>query len=673
LTYTVAHGGEQIVVPDVNGHRLFHDWPWDGAIVGLPLCVGGKVRGVMNVAYEKPHVFSENELGVLELLADQAAIAIENARLFDALASEKKRLELLYGLARALAESLSLEEVAGRALRQTCSAVGAFKGILLLLNPSTDCLHFIAASGCEAESVEMLDRQIGLRVGRGLAGWVAAERCTAIVTDVSQDEHWLTVDGLDDWVRSALVVPLMVRDRLVGVLSLHSECLDAFDEPQRQLVQAVAAPVAVAIQNAQLYHQVTRRVREQTLLNRISGRFGAVLNVDALLNCALEGLQELVGADRTYFVTTDPDACTWETTHELVVPGIELDIGLSGAFDDVPVELEALLSGQPFAVSEIATDTQVEDMRETYRALGMQSMLLMPVQARGRLYGVLGFDFCREKHVWQPDEIRLLEGVAHQLELALENVRLLEEARLRADELATALARQEELDRLKDEFIQNVSHELRSPLTLICGYAEMLHTGELGELQPDQQQSVAIITRRAHMLKELVQDIMLILEAGGNPPEAEPVPLDELVLAAVEDFQVVTRQAGLTLQAEIVPHLPPVNGSPMYLRRMLDNLIGNASKFTPEGGTITVRSRQEGQWVALEVSDTGIGMPADKLERVFERFYQVDGSTKRKYGASWSASLSVFTRWMAAPSASTVAWDWGWPWSRKSSRLVVGV
>lgn len=632
LTYTVARSGERIVIPDVNDHPLFQGGQWDGAIVGLPLRVGDQVRGVMNVAYEKPHVFGANELGVLELLADQAAIAIENARLFDDLTHEKKRLELLYGLARALAESLSLEEVAGRALRQTCSAVGAFKGALWLLEPDTDRLHLVAASGCEAESLEMLDRRVDLRVGRGLAGWVAAEQRTALVADVSQNEHWFTVDGLDDWVRSALIVPLLVRDRLVGVLSLHSECLNAFDEPQRQLVQAVAAPVAIAIQNAQLYHQVTRRVREQTLLNRISGGFGAALNVDSLINCALEGLRELVGADRTYFVTTDPDARTWETTHELVAPGIEPDIGLHGDFDDVPAELEALLSGQPFVTSEIATDPRVEDMRETYRALGMQSMLLMPVQARGRLYGTLGFDFCREKHVWQPDEIRLLEGVAHQLELALENVRLLEEARLRADELATALARQEELDRLKDEFIQNVSHELRSPLALVCGYAEMLDMGELGELQPDQQRSVAVITRRAHMLSELVQDIMLILESEVNPPEAEPVPLDELVLAAVEDFQVVTRQAGLTLRAEIAPHLPHASGSPMYLRRVLDNLIGNAIKFTPEGGTITVRSRQEGQWIALEVSDTGIGMPAGKLKHIFERFYQVDGSTKRKYG-----------------------------------------
>ena len=801
LTYAVARSGERIVVPDMNDHPLFQDRQWDGAIVGLPLRVGDQVRGVMNVAYDKPHVFSENELGVLELLADQAAIAIENARLFDALAGEKKRLELLYGLARTLAESLSLEEVADRALRQTCSAIGAFKGILLLLESGTDRLHFIAASGYEAESVEMLDRQVGLRVGQGLAGWVIAERRTAIIADVSQDEHWLTVDGLDDWVRSALVVPLMVRDRLVGVLSLYSERLDAFDESQRQLVEAVAAPVAIAIQNARLfqseqqqthrlamladvarivattldagdllqavteaihrhfayplvetltlddegrtlllrgysgisigspvmiapgvyrqpieqgiighvartgkpyfasdvrtdpyflcvgetsirselcvpildegrvvgavdvesdrladfdegdqslleavadtvavglrnvrlYEETQRRVQELTLLNSISAGFGAALNVDILINCALEGLQELVGADRTYFVTTDSDACIWETTHELVAPGIEPDIGLSGAFDDVPVELETLLSGQPFAVSDIATDPQVEGMRETYRALGMQSMLLMPVQVRGRLYGALGFDFCRERHARQPDEIRLLEGVAHQLELALENVRLLEEARLRADELAAALARQEELDRLKDEFIQNVSHELRAPLTLICGYAEMLDTGELGELQPEQQQSVAIIARRARILGDLVQDIMLILEAEASSPQPGPMPLDELALAAVEDFQMVTRQAGLTLQAEIAPHLPPVSGSHMYLRRVLDNLIGNAIKFTPEGGTITVRLRQEGQWVALEVSDTGIGMPADELEHIFERFYQVDGSIKRKY------------------------------------------
>jgi GAF domain-containing protein len=117
LTYTVAHSGERVVVSDMNDHPLFQGGQWAGAIVGLPLRVGGQVHGVMNVAYEKPHVFSENELGVLELLADHAAIAIENARLFDDLTHEKKRLELLYGLARALTEQIVCTSLPPRAAR----------------------------------------------------------------------------------------------------------------------------------------------------------------------------------------------------------------------------------------------------------------------------------------------------------------------------------------------------------------------------------------------------------------------------------------------------------------------------------------------------------------------------------------------------------------------------
>ena len=375
-----------------------------------------------------------------------------------------------------------------------------------------------------------------------------------------------------------------------------------------------------------------RRVRKLSLLDRIPVEVGAELHLNTLINGVLERLQELANADRTYFITLDPITRTWEKNYERILSGIKPDVGQMGTFDDMPVELKTLLAGRSFAVFDIATDPRVEATQEVYRSLGMQSLLLMPVQVGNQIYGALGFGHCREKHAWHPDEVRLLKGVAHQLELALENVQLLEEARLRADELAAALAQLEELDRLKNEFIQNVSHELRSPLAIIRGYAEILEAGELGELRPEQKQPVAVITRRARMLGELVQDITRILEAEISPPKPEAVLLDRVVRIAVEDHQVTVEQAELTLHTEIAPHLPPVSGSYGYLRRMLDNLLSNAIKFTPAGGTVTVRVWQEGEQVALEVSDTGIGIPSDQLERIFERFYQVDGSTRRQYG-----------------------------------------
>jgi signal transduction histidine kinase len=340
----------------------------------------------------------------------------------------------------------------------------------------------------------------------------------------------------------------------------------------------------------------------------------------------------LVKADRISFIAIDIDEGSWKITNTWAASGIASHTGRSGSLKDARVELKSLAAGQPFAISDTTTDLRIKGTLEIYRELQARSALLTPVQVGGRLYGVLGFTTQDERRVWQSDEIRFSETIANQMALVVENARLFEETQLRAEELAIALARLEELDHLKDEFIQNVSHELRSPLALVRGYAEMLDAGELGELTPAQQMPVAVIARRARMLSDLVKDITMILEAEVSPPDPEPVLWDELARNAVEDFQVAAQQTELTLRAEISPGLPPVCGAPTYLRRVLDNLLGNAVKFTPAGGTITVRLRRDEDFVALEVSDTGVGIPADKLARIFERFYQVDGSASRRFG-----------------------------------------
>jgi PAS domain S-box-containing protein len=213
-----------------------------------------------------------------------------------------------------------------------------------------------------------------------------------------------------------------------------------------------------------------------------------------------------------------------------------------------------------------------------------------------------------------------------------------EEIRRQAEELATALAQLQELDRLKSEFMQNVSHELRTPLALIWGYAELLTDGTLGELDPEQRGPIESITWHTRRLIDLVEDIVLILAKETRVPDQEPVALERLVRAAVRDFQLIAEQAQLALRAEIVPDLPPVHGTPAYLRRVLDNLINNAIKFTPAGGSVTVRlwqqedTHQSSADIVLQVADSGIGIAADQQAHIFDRFYQIDGSARRKYG-----------------------------------------
>ena len=207
-----------------------------------------------------------------------------------------------------------------------------------------------------------------------------------------------------------------------------------------------------------------------------------------------------------------------------------------------------------------------------------------------------------------------------------------EEEMLRSShELARALERLRELDRLKSEFMQNVSHELRTPLCLALGYAELLNTGELGTLQADQQHAVAKITDRLRMLSELVDRINSLLAVESQVLPREPLDFAELVVPALDDFQLVFEQHQVSLSSDLQSGVPPVLGSPFHIRQALDNLLSNACKFTPTGGSVHVTLLREAEHAVLEISDTGVGIPADQQERIFDRFYQVDGSITRDY------------------------------------------
>jgi two-component system phosphate regulon sensor histidine kinase PhoR len=160
----------------------------------------------------------------------------------------------------------------------------------------------------------------------------------------------------------------------------------------------------------------------------------------------------------------------------------------------------------------------------------------------------------------------------------------------------------------------------------------LLATGHLGEVKAEQQGPLNIVVQRAHVLRDLIENITAILENEMREPSRNAVGLAELVGEALTDFQVLADQAGLRLQGDLAESLPPVLGDAEHLRRVVDNLIGNALKFTPRGGMIAVSLRSANGQVMLEVADTGIGIDPEHRERIFERFYQVNGTTRRTHG-----------------------------------------
>ncbi|MBN1179126.1 MAG: response regulator [Anaerolineae bacterium] len=190
----------------------------------------------------------------------------------------------------------------------------------------------------------------------------------------------------------------------------------------------------------------------------------------------------------------------------------------------------------------------------------------------------------------------------------------------------------DELENLQSVIIQNVSHELRTPLAIIQGYAELLHGGDLGALAPDQQKAAVVIINRAQALRSVVEKLDTLMGLEANIGVAGPFALQGIAAKVLELRAPAAAQAQIALELHTQPDLPLVNGDPHHLEQAIDCLIDNALKFTAPGGRIDVRLYHTADSVGLSVSDTGIGIDPGDVERIFERFYQVDGSASRKYG-----------------------------------------
>jgi CheY-like chemotaxis protein len=188
------------------------------------------------------------------------------------------------------------------------------------------------------------------------------------------------------------------------------------------------------------------------------------------------------------------------------------------------------------------------------------------------------------------------------------------------------------LNELHEIFIQTVMHELRTPLSILQGYAELLRTEALGPLASAQTRAAEIIVARAKELSQHVERIDVLLATRAGATVCLPVELDEILEQLAHSRRPEARRKGVSLDLFVAPGHPRIACDPYQLRLAIDCLLDNALKFTPRGGQVTLRAFSESGWVCVQVADTGIGMPEDEKERVLNPFYQIDGSTIRRYG-----------------------------------------
>ncbi|HET7377095.1 MAG TPA: GAF domain-containing protein, partial [Anaerolineae bacterium] len=534
---------------------------------------------------------------------------------------QSQEFNALYTIGKEITSMLDLEEILKSVVRAAVNLIQAEEGSLFLIEPESGELMLRA-------SHNLLTAELGdarIKVHDSLLGRVVSSG-----RPVSLNRSDFVKIRTSFLVKAIVAVPIKIGERVIGVVSVDNKLSNrTFLEHEVHLLSALAGYAAIAIENGKLFGAVQQHANELAALIEIDRNILSTANFKDTALRILKIGRELLNADDSEIYLLEPDGQT-----------LQAIVAIGEYADAIMAQSLRLGEGLVGHIAQSRVAEFVNDARGDARGTRVpntpdvpEALMCAPLISKGQLVGVMTLTRKAGHAPFTDSDLNFLIGLAGQAAIAIESARLFSLEQDRAVELAEALTHQEEVDRLKNEFIQNISHELRTPLTIIHGYSNLLASGELGALDAEQHEAAEIVARRARMLGVLVDDLVSMLAIDRRTLKREPVDLANLIEATLVDFDEVAKNANLSLQAAVNSRAPIiVSADTMLLRRALDNLVGNALKFTPSGGHIDIRLTRADSQAVIEVEDTGIGIPPDKIARVFDRFYQVDGTTKRRYG-----------------------------------------
>ncbi len=321
---------------------------------------------------------------------------------------------------------------------------------------------------------------------------------------------------------------------------------------------------------------------------------------------------------------------------QLVIVGEDREPDYPSAIDDVvylpqtPFLQYALTTQRTLVFSDVQTD--IPRLADYLHRAKVRGLLITPLVAHDKVIGMVSIEH-DEPRTFTRREIELVKLIVTAAAPVLENAQLLQETQAAQQRAETALAYLQRLDVLKTQFIQNVSHELRTPLAIVRGYIDLTLDSALGdEMEPVLKQSFQNIRTHIHRLNALVEAVTLLEDAETQQLSMLPQSALPIVRTALQAIREHAAQQQVQIIADLPQALPTVNIDAHYFTRALNQVLDNAIKFNNKPGHMWVTAWAEGDEIGLQIKDEGIGIAKTELPHIFERFYQIDGTTSRKYG-----------------------------------------
>lgn len=508
------------------------------------------------------------------------------------------RLSALYEASRDLGTTLDLQTVLEQVMDSVIELTGAERGFVMLLNDDGE-LEYQVARNLDQEALASGD----FAVSRTITRQVVDRNEPILTTNAAEDPRFSQQRSIMMHnLRSIMATPLRALGRAIGVVYVDNRVRQSmFTDDDLTILDAFAQQAAIAIENARLFTttdaQLQNRVQELRRLRLIDRRLSETLDLDKVMNITLEWAARVTDATNASLgLRMEGD----EVKAFKVVAHHGANEMQQGTFDQTvwdarhPLAGRILKSGKPAHIH-----------------LNGAWYLGIPLQRERQTIGMIAL---AKDSAFDADteEVEFVIRLANRAAIIIENARLYE---------AVIAAKQ-----ATDEFVSVASHELKTPMVSIQGYADMMTQGMAGEVTEQQKRFLSIISRNVQRLEAIVSDLTDVsrIETGHIYIEIGEVNVADVIEQIRDSTMAQFEEREHTLIVNRPPDLPRVKADPKRLIQIMNNLVSNAYKYTPDGGTITISCRQHNDRVEIAVSDTGVGMTEDELKNLGKKFWRAD-------------------------------------------------